>query len=682
MDDHSKRERQRKDRDARYKARNERQMAQEMQERKRELEKMQQEIERKLKEIDISQENLDYSDEEDRQSTDSEFEDAEETHEAVTTRSSIWSTLVSGAASYLTPTFLKKKDATSTPASILKKKRIAPRMRQLDLTEEEDHSETHLKEIATDSLLTQEERAESLIPATDRQNLETEEYERLMSNVKIEERSTEEIRMIESIHAMQLQAEQMAHKRQQRELEESQLAENIRIMDQRKREISKEKEKERKLLIMKQEEERLKQLLQMQYEEEAQQLKRIEMLQQKEILMKKEIEETDRQLALNLEMGARPKVYDHVRHSADREYISEIDISPKKEEHSKIVRKEELYSTDKIEKGLVQQQSAPIKQEDFRKEEIEREQKELKAREMYSDIAYKMVDGNNKIFLSSFSGADPVPQKEVCFEDWKKETNYIINSKAYSELKINQTLRNSLRGQARKVVNNLRPDVSTAEIIAKLERVFGNVASGASIVQEFYNAYQKPGESTTDWGLRLEELFDKAKDKGHVVQEQKELMLRNKFWHDLHRQDLKAITHVYFVSDDIDFETLRQKVKTEEHAMAQERVNRQRDTSETKAPHGFSKVRKEAKIEKDTVEVHQQKAQKDNSNTQTLIDLAKDIKEIKTNMSSTDNRRPYYRGGYGRGRGRGRGRGKQNNFNDNQSQNNNASEQTGDHLNA
>ena len=682
MDDHSKRERQRKDRDARYKARNERQMAQEMQERKRELEKMQQEIERKLKEIDISQENLDYSDEEDRQSTDSEFEDAEETHEAVTTRSSIWSTLVSGAASYLTPTFLKKKDATSTPASILKKKRSAPRMRQLDLTEEEDHSETHLKEIATDSLLTQEERAESLIPATDRQNLETEEYERLMSNVKIEERSTEEIRMIESIHAMQLQAEQMAHKRQQRELEESQLAENIRIMDQRKREISKEKEKERKLLIMKQEEERLKQLLQMQYEEEAQQLKRIEMLQQKEILMKKEIEETDRQLALNLEMGARPKVYDHVRHSADREYISEIDISPKKEEHSKIVRKEELYSTDKIEKGLVQQQSAPIKQEDFRKEEIEREQKELKAREMYSDIAYKMVDGNNKIFLSSFSGADPVPQKEVCFEDWKKETNYIINSKAYSELKINQTLRNSLRGQARKVVNNLRPDVSTAEIIAKLERVFGNVASGASIVQEFYNAYQKPDESTTNWGLRLEELFEKARDKGHVVQEQKELMLRNKFWRDLHRQDLKAITHVYFVSDDIDFETLRQKVKTEEHAMAQERVNRQRDTSETKAPHGFSKVRKEAKIEKDTVEVHQQKAQKDNSNTQTLIDLAKDIKEIKTNMSSTDNRRPYYRGGYGRGRGRGRGRGKQNNFNDNQSQNNNASEQTGDHLNA
>ena len=176
------------------------------------------------------------------------------------------------------------------------------------------------------------------------------------------------------------------------------------------------------------------------------------MLQQKEILMKNEIEETDRQLALNIEMGARPKVYDHVRHRTDREYISETDISPKQEEHSKIVRKEELYRTDNTEVGLVQQQSAPIKQKDLRKGEIEAsqiesstEQKEFKAREMYSDIAYKMVDGNNKIFLSSFSGADPVPQKEVCFEDWKKETNYIINSKAYSELKINQTLKTDVR---------------------------------------------------------------------------------------------------------------------------------------------------------------------------------------------------------------------------------------------
>ena len=232
-------------------------------------------------------------------------------------------------------------------------------------------------------------------------------------------------------------------------------------------------------------------------------------------------------------------------------------------------------------------------------------------------------------------------------------------------------------------MNILRPDVSTAEMIAKLERVFGNVASGASIVHEFYNAYQKPDESTTNWGLRLEELFEKAKDKGHVVQEQKELMLRNKFWRDLHRQNLKAITHVYFVSDDIDFETLREKVKTEEHAMAQERVSRQRERSETKATYGFSsKVLKDSKIEKDIVEVHKQKAQKDNGNTQTLVDLAKDIKDIKSNMNSTDNRRPFYRGGYGRGRGRGRGKGNQNNFNVNKSQNDNASEQKGDHLNA
>ena len=212
--------------------------------------------------------------------------------------------------------------------------------------------------------------------------------------------------------------------------------------------------------------------------------------------------------------------------------------------------------------------------------QISSKQKEQKSADIDKDRRpFNIPEGNPNVkpFLSSFSGTEPVPNKEVSFESWKQETKFFINSNCYSELTVNQIMRNSLRGQARKFVNTLRPNVSTTEMIEKLEGVFGNVASGESIVQEFYDAYQKPDDSTTLWGIRLEEIFERARDKGHVTLEQRENMLRNKFWRGLYRTDLKNATHVYFVSDKIDFEMLRKKVKAEEYEMSQERAFRQKD---------------------------------------------------------------------------------------------------------
>lgn len=56
------------------------------------------------------------------------------------------------------------------------------------------------------------------------------------------------------------------------------------------------------------------------------------------------------------------------------------------------------------------------------------------------------------------------------------------------------------------------------------------------------------------WGIRLEEIFQKAKDKGHVTDEQKDQMLKNKFWRGLYSSDLKNATRVFFVSEKINFE--------------------------------------------------------------------------------------------------------------------------------
>ena len=156
---------------------------------------------------------------------------------------------------------MKKADATSTPASILKNKSNAPRMRQLHYADEKESGGTQAKKIAQDSFSFKEQREIGLFPRTVDQGIDAGEgHEVPIMNIKDEEKSDEEIRMMERIRALQLQAEQMAQKNEKRQLEESQLSENIKVMDQRKRELSKEKEKQRKLLLMKQEEEKLEQL--------------------------------------------------------------------------------------------------------------------------------------------------------------------------------------------------------------------------------------------------------------------------------------------------------------------------------------------------------------------------------------------------------------------------------------
>ena len=495
-------------------------------------------------------------------------------------------------------------------------------------------------------------------------------------NIKDEENSDEEIKMMERIRALQLQAKQIAQKNKQRELEESQLAENLKVMDQRKREYSKEMEKQNKLLIMRQEEEKLEQILKQRQDEELQQLKWIEMLQQKENLMRKEMEKADRLFALSIEKGARPKVYDELKYRIVKAQGAKVDVHQKHEMEGQIVaeRVNEYDKRKDREMALLQEESSMKRQQELHIEGAGSDRVQSSAKQEGQKSAdidrdrkpFNTPEGNPNVkpFLSSFSGTEPVPNKEVSFENWKQETKFFINSNCYSELTVNQIMRNSLRGQERKVVNTLRPDVSTTEMIAKLEGVFGNVASGESIVQEFYNAYQKPDESTTLWGIRLEEIFERARDKGHVTLEQRENMLRNKFWRGLYRTDLKNATHVYFVSDKIDFEMLRKKIKAEEYEMSQERAFRQKDKkSEARTPRNFNKEQLEEQIEIGSkVEVHQQKAQQD-SNTQILIDLAKDVKGMKSEMDYSNrnqrrpyNNRPYNRPSNRRGRGRGENR--------------------------
>ena len=114
----------------------------------------------------------------------------------------------------------------------------------------------------------------------------------------------------------------------------------------------------------------------------------------------------------------------------------------------------------------------------------------------------------NKPYVSQFSGVEPTPKNESTFEAWRLEIESLRSSNMFPEYTgmVTQSTRNSLKVPARNTLLTLGPRASSEDKLLKLESVFGNVASGQSIMQEFYTAVQQPDENVTMWSLRLGEI--------------------------------------------------------------------------------------------------------------------------------------------------------------------------------
>ena len=178
-------------------------------------------------------------------------------------------------------------------------------------------------------------------------------------------------------------------------------------------------------------------------------------------------------------------------------------------------------------------------------------------------------DGHvGKAYVGPFSGSgtQPTPKHENTYEVWRLEVKSLMSRGCYSDIAIVQAIWKSLRGQARNVLFTLGSSAKAVDILERLESVYGNVASGEAVLQEFYTVHQEKEESVTDWGLRLEQILQRAIEKGHVTEERKDQMLRDKFWRSLYNQDLKNATKIYHQSV-LSFDKLQRKVRAEEYEM-------------------------------------------------------------------------------------------------------------------
>ncbi|MEW8316225.1 MAG: hypothetical protein AB2658_14515 [Candidatus Thiodiazotropha endolucinida] len=184
-----------------------------------------------------------------------------------------------------------------------------------------------------------------------------------------------------------------------------------------------------------------------------------------------------------------------------------------------------------------------------------------------TEIRQTVVDA--QCFLpkfSPFSGDDPKPRTEASYEEWKYEVECVRSEKEHSATTVVQSVRKSLRGRAKRVILTLGISATIVDIMEKLENEFGNVASGQTVMKEFYMASQKETESVNEWGLRLEEIFQRAIEKGKAREEERDTTLREQFWKSLRSERLKNATRVKYESLK-SFEQLRKAVRAEENEM-------------------------------------------------------------------------------------------------------------------
>ena len=328
------------------------------------------------------------------------------------------------------------------------------------------------------------------------------------------------------------------------------------------------------------------------------------------------------------------------------------------EQYHLLIRQQELQEIEKEKDHLhsIANETANREKELSRKEEYLKkmegellEKEEGLRRQIQSGLPIEAIDKVTKEkkaqvthfvkpYITPFSGMEPVQKNECSFEDWKLEIQCLIQSAAYPDYIVAQCIRNSLKVPAKRAIVTLGSSVTSQELIEKLQNVFGNVASGESVLTEFYTSSQQPTESVTMWGLRLEEIVQRGIEKGQISEGQKDEMLRTRFWRNLYDKELQNATRVYY--DQIkEFDKLRTKVRSEEYwslKPSTEKNTTSKVVINTPAPEKKEEVKSEPQAQHQPLQL--------DPNTSALKEVVRRLEKIEKQLNSKRNRwrRPNY----------------------------------------
>ena len=385
--------------------------------------------------------------------------------------------------------------------------------------------------------------------------------------------STDEDRVIEVLQRLKEEDRVIEEENRRAAEEEAQRRERILLLQRKATEKERERQQTERLVLLNEEGRKLEQSLQRKVQE------RIATDQRLKALIDEELRLTDflsshgnNDYSLSTERDLQQRESSHteekVRFSYPEREITETELLLNR--RAEELNRKEAY-LKRLEYEIRSKGETARENIEYKDMEIPIELKRVTSQGTGTEPAKGEVTHFLKPYINFFSGADPLPKNESAFEEWKLEVEKLRRGKRYPDMSIDHAIRSSLKGQARKVFINMDPECTTQEVIEKMESVFGNVASGESVLQEFYTASQRKDESVAEWGIRLEDIFQRAVAKGYATAIQKDKMLRERFWRSLHSSELKNATRLHFLSED-SFETLRRKVRAEETEMSTDKT--------------------------------------------------------------------------------------------------------------
>ena len=157
--------------------------------------------------------------------------------------------------------------------------------------------------------------------------------------------------------------------------------------------------------------------------------------------------------------------------------------------------------------------------------------------------------------LGKFSGADPVPTKELTFEQWLSDIR--AYQRQYPEFVLLPVVRKSIQGRAKSVLRNLGPDYTIDQAIQVLTREYEGVANSDVVFKGFYQLKQEKNERVQVFSVRLRKALNKLTlrflDRVPVGDEDR--ILCDCFFYGM-KAELKSSVRHLFYSPDVSFSML------------------------------------------------------------------------------------------------------------------------------
>ncbi|VDI70610.1 Hypothetical predicted protein [Mytilus galloprovincialis] len=144
--------------------------------------------------------------------------------------------------------------------------------------------------------------------------------------------------------------------------------------------------------------------------------------------------------------------------------------------------------------------------------------------------------------LPIFSGDDK--GDDVSYDLWRYQVACLIKENYRHEI-ISQAIRRSVHGEASRIVMRLGVEATVDDVIDRMDCIFGSVDVKEVLLAQFYTACQGADEDVSSWGCRLEEILNKALQRGKIYEQDTDDMLRSKFWKGLRPELRKVSIHKF-----------------------------------------------------------------------------------------------------------------------------------------